>query len=253
MVSSKETSPAAYLASLPADRRAVIEAVRNVVKKRLPAGYVESMNWGMLCYEIPLSRYPDTYNKQPLMYIALAAQKNNYALYMQSVAGMPDARDRLMDAYSAVGRQLDMGGGCLRFKSLDELPLSLIGDIVASTSVEQRIAAAEAGASATTKKASAKKASAKKASAKKASAKKASAKKASAKVAIAKKAKATKATAKTTVATSPVKKAAATKTPAKKAVVKKVAVKKTVVKKVVATKKTAAKKSGTKSAPSKRN
>ena len=185
MVSSKETSPAAYLASLPADRRAVIEAVRNVVKKRLPAGYVESMNWGMLCYEIPLARYPDTYNKQPLMYIALAAQKNNYAVYMQSVAGMPDAKDRLSDAYKAAGRRLDMGGGCLRFKTLDELPLSLLGDIVASTSVEQRIAAAEAGRSATTKNATAKKAAAKspvkKPGAKKAPVKKTTAKKATAK------------------------------------------------------------------------
>ena len=162
MVSSRETSPAAYVASLPADRRAVIEAVRSVVKKRLPAGYVESMNWGMLCYEIPHARYPDTYNKQPLMYIALAAQKNNYAIYMQSVAGMPDVRDRLTDAYAAKGRRLDMGGGCLRFKSLEELPLALIGDIVASTSVEQRIAAAEAGSSATTKKVAAKKQAAKK-------------------------------------------------------------------------------------------
>lgn len=173
MVSSKETTPAAYLASLPAERRAVIEAVRAVVKQRLPKGYVEAMNWGMLCYEIPLSRYPDTYNKQPLMYIALAAQKNNYALYMQSVAGFPDAREALTAAYEAAGRKLDMGGGCLRFKSLSELPLPLIGDIVASTSVEQRIAAAEAGQSATSRaRASAKKASVKKASVKKAAKKK---------------------------------------------------------------------------------
>ena len=236
MVSSKETSPAAYLASLPADRRAVIEAVRSVVKKRLPAGYVESMNWGMLCYEIPLSQYPDTYNKQPLMYIALAAQKNNYALYMQGVAGFPDVRDRLSDAYKAAGRRFDMGGSCLRFKSLEELPLSLIGDIVASTSVEQRIAAAESGASATTRKAAAKKATAKKATAKKATAKKAAAKQAAAK----------QAAAKQVAAKSPVKKAATTKSTPTKAVAKKPVAKKSLAKKVAATKKTSPKKSATK-------
>lgn len=82
MVSSKQTRPAAYLASLPPERRRVIAAVREVIKKRLPKGFVETMNWGMLAYEVPLSRYPDTYNKQPLMYLALAAQKNNYAFYM---------------------------------------------------------------------------------------------------------------------------------------------------------------------------
>ena len=210
MVTSKETSPATYLASLPADRRAVVEAVRSMVKKRLPAGYVESMNWGMLCYEIPLTRYPDTYNKQPLMYIALAAQKNNYAFYMQGVAGFPDARDRLSDAYKAAGRKFDMGGSCLRFKSLDELPLSLLGDIVASTSVEQRIATAEAGASATTKKAVAKK-TAKQATAKTATAKTATATNASLK-SLVKKVAVTHATSKKTAA----KKVVGTKTPVAK-------------------------------------
>ena len=144
MVSSKETTPAAYLASLPPERRKVIAAVRAVVKKRLPTGYVETMNWGMLSYEIPLSRYPDTYNKQPLMYIALAARKNNYALYMTCVSGNKALMNRLAAAYKAAGKRLDMGKGCLRFKTLEELPLDVIGDIVASTPVERRIELSEA-------------------------------------------------------------------------------------------------------------
>lgn len=144
MVVSKETTPAAYLASLPADRRKVVAAVRAVVKKHLPKGYVESMRWGMLSYEIPLARYPDTYNKQPLMYVALAAQKNNYALYLTSAVADKTQLAKLVAAYKAAGRKLDMGKGCLRFKSLEELPLDVIGDMVASVSVERRIAASEA-------------------------------------------------------------------------------------------------------------
>jgi hypothetical protein len=145
MVSSKETTPAAYLASLPPERRKVIAAVRAVVKKRLPKGYVETMNWGMLSYEIPLSRYPDTYNKKPLMYLALAAQKNNYAFYMTGVSGNKPLMDKLAAAYKAAGKKIDMGKSCLLFKSLDELPLDVIGEIVASTPVEDRIKADEAG------------------------------------------------------------------------------------------------------------
>lgn len=144
MVSSKETTPAAYLASLPAERRKVIAAVRAVVKKHLPKGYVETMNWGMLAYEVPLSRYPDTYNKQPLMYLALAAQKNNYALYLSCTSGDKALMGKLAAAYKAAGRKLDMGKGCLRFATLDELPLDVIGEIVASTSVARRIALSEA-------------------------------------------------------------------------------------------------------------
>ena len=144
MVSSKATTPAAYLASLPPERRKVIAAVRAVVREHLPAGYVESMNWGMLSYEIPLSRYPDTYKKQPLMYLALAAQKNNFALYLAGVSGNNALMDRLTASYKAKGKKPDLGKGCLRFKALDELPLEIIGELVASTPVDKRIAQHEA-------------------------------------------------------------------------------------------------------------
>ena len=144
MVISKATTPAAYIKSLPAARRKVISAVRAVIKKRLPTGYAESMNWGMLAYEIPLKIYPDTYNKQPLMYLALAAQKNDYALYLTSATQDKANMDRLAAAYKSAGRKLNMGKGCLHFKSIEELPLDVIGDIVASQTVEQRIAASEA-------------------------------------------------------------------------------------------------------------
>jgi hypothetical protein len=147
MVSSKETTPAAYLASLPAERRKVIAAVRAVVRKSLPKGYVETMNWGMLSYEVPLSRYPDTYNKQPLMYVALAAQKNNYALYLTCASSDKALMGRLAAAYKASGKKLDMGKSCLRFKTLEELPLDVIGEMIASTPVERRIEMSEAARS----------------------------------------------------------------------------------------------------------
>jgi len=143
MVSSKAATPAAYLASLPADRRKVIAAVRDVIRRHLPTGYVETMNWGMLAYEVPLARYPKTYNGQPLMYLAIAAQKNNYALYLTSAASREPLMKKLETAYRAAGRKLDMGKGCLRFKTLEELPLDIVAELVASTSVEQRIAASE--------------------------------------------------------------------------------------------------------------
>jgi len=143
MVSSKETTPEAYLASLPPERRKVVATVRALVRKHLPKGYVETMNWGMLSYEIPLGVYPDTYNKQPLMYMALAAQKNSYSLYMVGVASNSKLMEKLSGAYQASGRKLDMGKGCLRFKTIEELPLAVIAEIVAATSVEQHIEAAQ--------------------------------------------------------------------------------------------------------------
>ncbi len=139
MVSSKETTPTAYLASLPAERRKVIAAVRKVIKANLPDGYAETMNWGMLSYEVPLNRYPVTYNKQPLCYIGLAAQKNNYAIYLMNVYSEPKLLARLQAFYKGIGKKLDMGKSCLRFKELEHLPLDVIGELVAATPVEDMI------------------------------------------------------------------------------------------------------------------
>ena len=71
-----------YLASLPPDRRKAITTVRKVVRDNIPTGYSEMFGWGMIMWGVPLSRYPDTYNKQPLCYVALASQKNYCSLYL---------------------------------------------------------------------------------------------------------------------------------------------------------------------------
>jgi len=143
MVSSKETTPAAYLASLPPAQREVVAAMRALVNARMPVGYVETMNWGMLSWEIPLSRYAETYNKQPLSYVALAAQKNNFAIYLPNVDGDPVLMATLQDGFRAAGCKLDMGKACLRFKRMDDLALDVLGDVIAATSVETMIERAE--------------------------------------------------------------------------------------------------------------
>jgi uncharacterized protein YdhG (YjbR/CyaY superfamily) len=140
MAKAKTTTVDEYLASLPEDRRAVIEAVHGVIRKRVPEGYRESVNWGMIAYEIPLERYPETYNGQPLLYAALAAQKNHYAVYLNGTAMSADRQARFRMAYLKTGKRLDMGKSCVRFKKLDDLPLGVIGDEVASTTPEALIA-----------------------------------------------------------------------------------------------------------------
>lgn len=133
-----------YLEELPEDRRAVVEAVRGMVLHNLPEGYVETMRWGMISYEIPLERYPKTYNGQPLSYIGLAAQKNNYALYLTSPSQDPEQEARLREGFEKAGKKLDMGKSCLRFKKLDDLPMNVLAEAVASTPPDKFIAQYEA-------------------------------------------------------------------------------------------------------------
>lgn len=144
MVISKAATVTAYLAELPPERRKVIAAVRKVIKANLPKGYVERMNWGMICYEIPFAIYPETYNKQPLCYAGLAAQKNNFAVYLMGVYGGSSLEKKLRDAFLALGKKPDMGKACVRFKSLAELPLETVGEIIAAVPVAEYIRIYEA-------------------------------------------------------------------------------------------------------------
>ena len=94
----------------------------------------------MITYCVPLERYPHTYNEKPLGVAALAAQKNYYALYLNSVYQDERLATRLRDACAKAGKKLDMGKSCIRFRKLDDLPLDAIGDIVASVPVDDFIA-----------------------------------------------------------------------------------------------------------------
>lgn len=133
-----------YLAALPEERRAVVAAVRAVILKNLPKGYVECCAYGMIAYVIPLSTYPTTYNKQPLSYVALAAQKNAYSLYMMGVYGNKEAEAELREGFARNGKKLDMGKSCVRFKKLEDLPLDVVGKLVKKISVKKYIEIYEA-------------------------------------------------------------------------------------------------------------
>lgn len=128
-----------YLAALPDDRRQAITAVRDLILQNLPEGYQERLAFGMIGYVIPLSRYPKTYNGQPLMYAALANQKNYMSVYLMGVYGSTEAADWFQTEYRLTGKRLDMGKSCIRFRRLDDLPLQLIGRAVARFTPEEFI------------------------------------------------------------------------------------------------------------------
>ena len=142
--SSTATTADEYLASLPPERRAAMGQVRNVILGQLPDGFREGMYFGMLGYFVPLERYPDTYNGQPLGIAALASQKHHMSLYLMSVYGDREIERWFRDAWAATGTKLDMGKSCIRFKKVEDLPLELIGQTIARVSVDDDLAHYEA-------------------------------------------------------------------------------------------------------------
>lgn len=144
MVQSAATTVEAYLDALPDERRAELAKARALVKKYLPEGYREGMLYGMIGWAIPLEQFPNTYNKQPLCTVGLAAQKNHLALYLMCAYTDPNDDASLREAYEAAGKKLDMGTSCIRFKRYDELLPEAIGRVIAAMPPERLIAAHDA-------------------------------------------------------------------------------------------------------------
>ena len=109
---SNVKTPAQYIASLPADRAKTIATVRALVNKPIPHGYDECPVWGTIGWTIPLSRYPDTYNKQPnLLRRALVAEELLLAL--------PD--ERVLECESARAAEGGVQGGAEEARHGEEL------------------------------------------------------------------------------------------------------------------------------------
>lgn len=131
MVTSKARTVAEYLTSLPADRRREMAAVRRLVKANLPRGYKESMNWGMICWEIPLTTYPRAKGVQPLCYVALAAQKQHCSLYLTAAYMFSEQTEAIKAGFKAAGKKLDMGKSCIRFRAAADLALPVLAKCIA--------------------------------------------------------------------------------------------------------------------------
>lgn len=144
---SRPTTVAAYLASLAPAQRAVIEEARAFVRRHIPKGYAEFMNWGVINWGIPLEEFPDTYNRQPLCYVGLGAKKSYNSLYLMGAYASADgtyttpfSQKLLVDAFKKAGKRLDMGKCCLHFKQLDDLDLSSVAKVIAMSTPKEYIA-----------------------------------------------------------------------------------------------------------------
>jgi hypothetical protein len=142
-VRSKAKTVAQYIKDLPADRRAMIEAVAKVVRANVDARVEEGMQYGMIGWYVPHTVFPLGYHcdpKQPLPYICLASQKNYCSLYlMTAYAEGSDGEAWIKKAWPK-GKKLDMGKSCIRFKTLDDLALDVVAEAIRRVPLNTHIA-----------------------------------------------------------------------------------------------------------------
>jgi hypothetical protein len=132
-----------YFAELEPARRDVLVPVFDMLRRSMPDGYELGLNWGMPTWTIPLSTYPNTYNKQPLAYVSLAAQKNHNSLYLMALYSNSEQEAAFQAEWADAGLKLNMGKSCLRFRTLADLDLGILARTVASVSVDDFLATYE--------------------------------------------------------------------------------------------------------------
>jgi hypothetical protein len=142
-MADKPTTVKAYLDALPEDRAKALRKVRAALNKGMPKGYKEGIQYGMIGWSVPHSRYPAGYHcdpKQPLPFASIASQKNHMAIYLMCIYGNEKHKAWFEKAWKATGKKLDMGKSCIRFKKVEDLDLDLITEAVARVPVDTYIA-----------------------------------------------------------------------------------------------------------------
>lgn len=139
MFEGKGKTVSEYLAALPPERRDVVAATRQFVRQHLPKGYAEEVNWGAITWVIPLSKFPDTYNKQPLVYAALAGRSSGVSLYLMGIYGDSTLAKEFEATWKRSGKKLKRGKSCINYKSMDDLALDAVRGVIAASTPDEYI------------------------------------------------------------------------------------------------------------------
>ncbi|GAB3168832.1 DUF1801 domain-containing protein [Telluribacter humicola] len=139
----KADTPQDYLERLPLERKEAVQKLRQAILTNLPAGYEETISYGMIGYVVPHKVYPRGYHcdpKLPLPFISLASQKNFIALYHMGLYASPELMEWFTSEYlKHTSTKLDMGKSCIRFKKMETIPYALIGQLAQKMSTDSWI------------------------------------------------------------------------------------------------------------------
>jgi hypothetical protein len=129
----KASSPEDYISQVPEERKKALQTLRKVINDNLPDGFEEGLQYGMIGYYVPHSKYPNGYHcnpKEPLPFMSFASQKNSVNLYHSGIYAKRELYDWFVNEYPKHCKEkLDMGKSCIRFKKMDHIPFKLIGEL----------------------------------------------------------------------------------------------------------------------------
>lgn len=139
----KANSPEDYISQVPEERKPALKKLRKTINDNLPKGFEEGIQYNMIGYYVPHSKYPDGYHcnpKEPLPFMSFASQKNSINLYHSGIYAKPEIHDWFVSEYPKHSkRKLDMGKSCIRFKNIDDIPYDLIAELAQKMTADQWI------------------------------------------------------------------------------------------------------------------
>lgn len=143
-MTSDATTVNEYIDSLSEiNRKEFVQKFRDSILNKLPEGFEEGMNYGMIGYYVPHSIYPKGYHcntSQPLPFMGLASQKNSVNFYHMGIYADTDLLNWFVEEFKKCSsKKLDMGKSCIRFKKVEDVPFHLIEELVSKISVEKWI------------------------------------------------------------------------------------------------------------------
>ena len=144
----KASSPADYISQIPEDRKATLKKLRETINQNLPKDFEEGIQYGMIGYYVPHSKYPHGYHcnpKEPLPFMSIASQKNFVALYHSGLYANKTLYNWFVSEYPKHAKtKLDMGKSCVRFKKMDDIPYKLVGELCQKITADDYIEIYEA-------------------------------------------------------------------------------------------------------------
>lgn len=143
----KAADTEAYLNSIPEEGQEKFKELIETIRKNIPAGFTEMMQYNMPSWSISLEDYAPGYHctpNTPLPFLSLASQKNFIALYHMGIYMIPEILDWFVAEYPKHSkRKLDMGKSCIRFKKPEDIPMELIAELMKKITPQDYIATYE--------------------------------------------------------------------------------------------------------------
>ena len=121
--------------------------MHTVILENIDTPFAEVVQNSAIGYVVPHSVYPAGYHcdpSQPLPFAGIAAQKHHIGLYLFCVYADPTLEEWFRAAWLKAGKKLDMGKSCVRVKTLDDVPLDVVGKLFKRVKAKKFIALYEA-------------------------------------------------------------------------------------------------------------